>query len=147
MFTLRVALRYLFSKKTHSAVNVISLISVTGVALASMAIVCVLSVFNGFTDLASEKISQLSPDLRIEPVRGKAIANADSLCSVVANVEGVMTAAPTIEERALAIYGPHQMPVTLKGVTSDYDILTGIRDIVKDDGDFLLTEDDLGDFR
>lgn len=146
MFTLRVALRYLFSKKTHSAVNVISLISVTGVALASMAIVCVLSVFNGFTDLASEKISQLSPDLRIEPVRGKAIADADSLCAVVANVEGVMTAAPIIEERALAIYGPHQMPVTLKGVTSDYDILTGIRDIVKDDGDFLLTEDDLGDF-
>ena len=55
---------------------------------------------------------------------GKAIADADSLCAVVANVEGVMTAAPTIEERALAIYGPHQMPVTLKGVTPDYDILT-----------------------
>ena len=51
MFTLRVALRYLFSKKTHNAVNVISTISIIGVAVATMAIVCVLSVFNGFTDL------------------------------------------------------------------------------------------------
>ena len=69
MFTLRVALRYLFSKKTHNAVNVISTISIIGVAVATMAIVCVLSVFNGFTDLATAKISQLAPDLRVAVLR------------------------------------------------------------------------------
>lgn len=76
MLTLRVALRYLISRKNHSAVNVISLISMTGVAVATMAIVCVLSVFNGFTELAKSKISQLSPDLRIESREGKVIHGA-----------------------------------------------------------------------
>ena len=61
MFTLRVALRYLFSKKTHNAVNVISTISIIGVAVATMAIVCVLSVFNGFTDLATAKYRNSHP--------------------------------------------------------------------------------------
>ena len=56
MLTLRIALRYLFSKKTHNAVNIISGISVIGVAVATMAIVCVLSVFNGFTDVAAEDV-------------------------------------------------------------------------------------------
>ncbi len=140
MLTLRVALRYLFAKKTHSAVNVISLISVVGVAVATMAIVCVLSVFNGFTDLASSKLSKLDPQLKITPTSGKVIANADSLVAVLSGMAQIEAAAPTIEENALAIYGSQQMPVVIKGVTSDYDRLTQIRDIVKSDGDFLLSD-------
>ncbi len=140
MLTFRVALRYLFAKKTHNAVNVISLISVVGVAVATMAIVCVLSVFNGFTDLASSKLSRLDPQLKITPITGKVIANADSLVSELMAMDGVAVAAPTIEENALAIYDTRQMPVVIKGVTEDYDRLTSIRDIVKSDGDFLLTD-------
>lgn len=88
MLTLRIALRYLVSKKTHSAVNVISGISVAGVAVATMAIVCVLSVFNGFTDVAADRLSYLSPDLRVESLTGKTIADADSLCRRLRIVAG-----------------------------------------------------------
>ena len=55
MLALRIALRYLFAKKSHAAVNIISMISMAGIAVAAMAMVCVLSVFNGFTDLASSR--------------------------------------------------------------------------------------------
>ena len=140
MLTLRVAFRYLLAKKTHSAVNVISLISVVGVAVATMAIVCVLSVFNGFTDLASSKLSRLDPQVKITPTSGKVIHNADSLVMELLSMDGVAVAAPTLEENALAIYDTRQMPVVIKGVTEDYSRLTSIRDIVKSDGDFLLSD-------
>ncbi len=146
MFTLRVALRYLFSKKTHNAVNVISTISIIGVAVATMAIVCVLSVFNGFTDLATAKISQLAPDLRVESTEGKTIASPDSLLRVIGAIEGVTAAAPTIEEHALAIYGDRQMPVLMKGVTEAFDTITQLRSTIKEDGTFLLTDSGYGDF-
>lgn len=146
MLTLRVALRYLISRKNHSAVNVISLISMTGVAVATMAVVCVLSVFNGFTELAKSKISQLSPDLRIESREGKVIHGADSLTSIIRRLPEVATAAPTIEEHALAIYSGRQMPVVMKGVTEAYDTITEIRPIVKDDGTWILSDSIYGDF-
>ncbi|MCM1517321.1 MAG: FtsX-like permease family protein [Pseudoflavonifractor sp.] len=140
MLTLRVALRYLFAKKSHSAVNIISIISVAGVAVATLAIVCVLSVFNGFADLAGDKLSQLDPEIKVYPMSGKVIANADSLAAVLRAVPGVEVAAPTIEENALAVYGNRQMPVVIKGVTDDYDRVTSIRSIVKDDGTFMLSD-------
>jgi ABC-type lipoprotein release transport system permease subunit len=146
MFSLRVALRYLFSKRKHGAVNVISTVSVVGVAVATMAIVCVLSVFNGFTDLATAKISLLTPDLRIEPREGKTISNGDSLAAVIAKLPGVKHAAPTVEEHALATYLDKQMPVRIKGVTNAYDSITNLRSIIKEDGGFLLDEDDAGNF-
>lgn len=146
MLTLRVALRYLFSKKTHSAVNVISLISMTGVAVATMAIVCVLSVFNGFTDLAKSKIAQLSPDLRIENLTGKTIADADSITALLRDMPEIATASPTIEEHALAIYSDRQIPVIIKGVTEAYNSITDIRSIVLDDGTWMLNDPEYGDF-
>ena len=138
MFALKVALRYLFSKKTHGAVNVISLISVIGVAVATMAVVCVLSVFNGFTDLALSKISHLAPDLRVEPAVGAVIENADSLSLELLQLEYVELAQPTIEQHALAIYDTRQMPVSLKGVVDDYNRLTGIESLIKEDGSYVL---------
>ncbi len=132
MLSLRIAIRYLFSKKTHSAVNVISLISVAGVAVATVAIVCVLSVFNGFTDLASLHLSRLDPDVKVQPVSGKIIANADSLVQVINSVNGVAKAVPTIEEQALAIYYSQQMPVNIKGVPTDYDGVIDLQSIVID---------------
>lgn len=138
MMTLRIALRYLFAKKSHSAVNVISIISVAGVAVATLATVCVLSVFNGFSDLAGDKLSQLDPEVKVYPARGKVIQDADSVISVLEGISGVAVAAPTIEENALAVYGSHQMPVVIKGVTDRYPDITAIRSIVKEDGVFML---------
>ena len=139
MVSLRIAIRYLFSKKTHNAVNVISLISLAGVAVATMAIVCVLSVFNGFSDLSAAHLSLLDPDLKITPLEGKSISSVDSLIYEIEQIDGVDVAIPTIEEQALAIYGDRQMPVMIKGVPSEYENTTDIKSIVID-GDFCLTD-------
>ncbi|MCM1504170.1 MAG: ABC transporter permease [Muribaculum sp.] len=143
---MKIAWRYLFSKKTHSAVNIISSVSVAGVALATATMVCVLSVFNGFSDLAYSQISELTPDLRVEPLNGKVIANADSLASIISKLESVNIAAPTLEERALAIYGGRQMPVRAKGVTDEFRSMVAIDSITKDDGAFILYDSVWGDF-
>lgn len=139
MVSLRIAIRYLFSKKTHNAVNVISLISLAGVAVATMAIVCVLSVFNGFSDLSAAHLSLLDPDLKITPLEGKSISSVDSLIYEIEQIDGVDVAIPTIEEQALAIYGDRQMPVMIKGVPPEYENTTDIKSIVID-GDFCLTD-------
>ena len=139
MVSLRIAIRYLFSKKTHNAVNVISLISLAGVAVATMAIVCVLSVFNGFSDLSAAHLSLLDPDLKITPLEGKSISSVDSLIYEIEQIDGVDVAIPTIEEQALAIYGDRQKPVMIKGVPSEYENTTDIKSIVID-GDFCLTD-------
>lgn len=145
MLTLRIALRYLFSRKTHSAVNVISMISAIGVAVATMAIVCVLSVFNGFSELALDKISYIAPDLRIEPAKGKIIYNSDSLVTSLKKLDEVAIAAPTLEEKGLLIYDSNQLPVNLKGITPDYSTITGIDSLIKSDGEFILFDSIRGD--
>lgn len=139
MFSLKIALRYLFSKKTHNVVNVISLISVVGVAIATIAIVCVLSVFNGFEDLAAQSLSKLDPQLKILPVKGKVIANADSLAQAISSVDGVKIALPEIEEQAFAIYRQQQMPVVIKGVDSLCQQLIDIDSTIID-GYFMLKD-------
>lgn len=137
---LRIALRYLLSRKSHSAVNVISLVSTAGVAVAVMAIVCVLSVFNGFSDMASEQMGVLTPDIRVAPAQGKTIDRADSITQAIRAIAGIAAAAPTLEERALAVTGGRQMPVRIKGVTEAYDTITGIADAVHSDGLFMLAD-------
>jgi len=139
MVSLRIALRYLFSKKRHNAVNVISVISIAGVAVAAAAIVCVLSVFNGFSDLAYSHISLIDPELKITPKKGKTLNNADSLALVIKSVPGVAQAMPTVSEQALAIYGERQQPVTIKGVPDDFNELVGIENTLID-GKFLLKD-------
>lgn len=132
MVSLRIALRYLFSKKSHNAVNVISIISMMGVAVATAAIVCVLSVFNGFSDLALDRLSKIDPDLRLVPVRGKTVEQADSLARVLAAVPGVDMAMPVVEEHALAMFDGSQMAVRLLGVPDGYGRITGIERIMID---------------
>lgn len=137
---LKIALRYLKAKKTHSAVNIISIISVCGVMITTAALVCVLSVFNGFSGLISDKLSKLDPQIKIQPIEGKTIANADSLISIVNSIEGVTKATPVIEEQALAIYANHQMPVHFKGVSDDYNTCTNIEDVILY-GDYAISDE------
>ena len=137
---LRIALRYLVSRKSHTAVNIISAISIAAVAVTAMAMVCVLSVFNGFAGLVGDKLSRLDPQIKVVATEG-VIENSDSLIDVLRKIDGVTLATPTIESRALAIYDGRQMPVVVKGVASDYERLTAIDSLIKDDGDFLLSLD------
>lgn len=133
MLALRIAIRYLFAKKSHRAVNVISIIAMAGVAVATMAIVVVLSVFNGFTELSRSHLSKIDPDLLVKPVMGKAFASADSLCAELQALPQVAMALPVLSERGLAISGQNQLPVRLKGVVPDlYSELVPIEQIVID---------------
>lgn len=143
MVSLRIALRYLFSKKSHNAVNVISVISMMGVAVATAAIVCVLSVFNGFSDLAFDRLSKIDPDLRLTPVRGKTIGHADSMARVLAGVPGVDAAMPVVQEHALAIFDGTQMAVRLLGVPDGYSRITDI-DHIMIDGDYMSGDSEGG---
>lgn len=140
--TLRVALRYLFAPKSHSAVNVISFISVAGVAVATLAIVCVLSVFNGFTEVASSRLSVLDPALRVSPASGKQIADADSLLSLITRTMSpdVTGVSAVVEERALAVYGDRQMSVRIRGVDSLYASHTPVEAALID-GEFFAGHD------
>ncbi len=135
MVSLRIALRYLVSKKSHSAVNVISLVSMAGVAVATIAIVCVLSVFNGFTDIANARLSVIDPDIKILPASGKTIPGADSLAVRLTQLAVVDTAVATIEEQALAIVGQRQMAVDMKGVPGGYTRVSSIDRMIID-GDY-----------
>lgn len=132
MLALRIALRYLFAKKSHSAVNVISVISTAGIAVAAMAMVCVMSVFNGFTDLASSRLSAIDPDVKVTPREGKTFDAADSLAAAVGALPGVRSVAPVLSERALAIHDGAQMPVSVKGVPDGYGSVSAIGSLVID---------------
>ncbi len=130
--TFEIARRYLHSRKSHSAVNVICGVAVGGVAIAVMAIVVVLSVFNGFASLAERQMGRLDADLRIEPAAGKTLAAADSLRSLVASMPEVAGAAAVIDERALAVSGTSQMPVRIKGVGDTFRSVTAMDSITID---------------
>ncbi|MGM9804393.1 MAG: FtsX-like permease family protein [Muribaculaceae bacterium] len=136
---LHIALRYLRSKKSHSAVNIISIVSVCGVIVATAAIVCVLSVFNGFGQLIQSKLSILDADIVITTSTGKVMNNGDSVVAVAQSVPGVMVAMPTVEDQALAMFYNYQMPVTLKGVPENYDALTNVKSAIID-GSFMLND-------
>lgn len=124
---IRIASRYLWSRKSHSAVTAIAVAGVCGVALATMAIICVLSVFNGFRDAIMGRDSRIIPDLLVEPVRGSLIDDADSLELAIGNVPGVAVTSAAVTDEAVAYYDSHQLPIRLLGVRPDaYRRLTAI---------------------
>lgn len=134
---LRIALRYLKSKKTHNAVNVISIISICGVVVTTAAMVCILSVFNGFRGLIMGKLAMLDPQISITATLGKTISDADSVVSAVKAIDGVQEAMPVITDNALAVFTDYQMVVRLKGVPDDYDKINDIDSVIVD-GEFQL---------
>lgn len=116
MLTLIIARRYLVSRKSHAAVNIISYVSIAGIALAVAAMVVVLSVFNGFRAFTGNQITALEADCTVIPSTGKTIMNADSLCQLLGDIDGVSEASPVITERAFAIARDRQMPVMVYGI-------------------------------
>ena len=132
--TAAIAWRYLLSKKSHGAVATISTVSVCAMAVATAAIICVLSVFNGFRREIGVRLDTLSPDVEITPARGKTFAEADSLAGRVAAVAGVALATPTLSDNALLLYNGQEMPVKVKGVVPEqYEKVTAIRTLIPQD--------------
>ncbi len=129
-FPLFVARRYLFSKKSHSAINIISAISAAGLALATAALICVLSVFNGFHDLIGGLYSTFDPQLEIVPVKGKYVDAADPLLKDVKQADGVAMISGSFQENALILYKGNPLVVNVKGVENNFGKVTGVDSIV-----------------
>jgi lipoprotein-releasing system permease protein len=142
-FPFYIARRYLFSKKTTHAINVISGISVVGVAVATMALVVTLSVFNGFHDLVASFLTSFDPQLKVTPVKGKTVAADDPRLTQIRELPQVDVATECMEDQALAIYNGRQAMVTVKGVDDNFDQLTHIGEILIGDGTFELHAADM----
>jgi len=140
---LYIARRYLFSKKSTNVINVISAISVTGVMVATMAMVVVMSVFNGFSDLVATFFTAFDPQIEVVPTQGKACAADDPVIEKIKHMDIVEVSSECIEDQALAIYSDQQAMVHIKGVDENFEKLTHIRDICYGDGVFDLQAADL----
>ena len=133
-----IARRYLFSKKSTNAINIISVISMTGVAVATMALVIVLSVFNGFHDLVASFFTNFDPQLEVVPARGKTAAADDAVLMQIRQMPEVELVSECVEDQALAFYNGQQAMVTVMGVDDNFARMTHIHDILYGDGDFSL---------
>lgn len=138
-----IARRYLFSKKKHNAINIISGVSVCGVALATMALVCTLSVFNGFQDMVASFFTAFDPELKITVRQGKVFnPSADTLQQVRALPE-VDVWTETIEENAMIQYKDRQVMAVVKGVDDNFQQLTSIDSLLYGVGSFMLHDADV----
>lgn len=137
-FPFFIARRYLFSKKSTNAINIISAISMVGVAVATMALVIVLSVFNGFHDLVASFFTNFDPQIEVVPTRGKsAPADAPALTTIKAMPE-VLVATECVTDQALAYYNGRQAMVNVMGVDDNFAQLTHINSILYGQGEFCL---------
>ncbi len=137
-FPFYIARRYLFSKKSTNAINVISAISVVGVAVATMAMVIVLSVFNGFRDLVASFFTNIDPERKVVPVRGKSAPADDTTLVRMKQWPSVAVATECVEDQALAVYKGRQAMVTVMGVDDNFEQLTDFSQVLRGDGDFTL---------
>ena len=136
-----IARRYIFSKKSHNAINIISGISVVGVAVATMALVCTLSVFNGFHDLVASLFTAFDPQLRITLAEGSTIQANDSRLQKVKKLDCVAVYTPVMEGQAMVVLNGQQHVVTIMGVADNFSKQTHIKDILYGEGSFGLHAD------
>jgi lipoprotein-releasing system permease protein len=116
----RIAIRYFFSRSKRSFISVIARIAMAGVAVGTMAMIVVLSVFNGMEDLNRNMFKTFNPDVKVTPVTGKRFSISDSLIGEIKAVKGVQVVTRVIEDNAIARYGSLQTIVRLKGVDSSF---------------------------
>ena len=132
-----IAKRYLFAKKSQNVINIISAISMGGVAVGTMALIVVLSVFNGFDSLVRSLYDSFNPDLKISLVEGKTFTPDPNKLEALNKIPGVLDVARVLEDKALLRYGNKQTIAIVKGVSSNFDKVTGI-DTMIIDGKYIL---------
>lgn len=136
-----IARRYLFCKKSHNAINVISIISMMGVAVATMALVCTLSVFNGFQDLVAGLFTAFDAELLVKPASQATMRDDDEAVEILRQHPDVAVCTPVLEDQALVLQGDRQQVVTIMGVDDNFTEQTQIEDILYGDGTFMLHAD------
>ena len=138
-FSFRIARRYLFSKKSHNAINIISAISAIGIAIGTMALIVVLSVFNGFERLISDMFSNFDPDLKITLIKGKTFLVDTEDFEQVRKLKSIAFFTEIVEENALLRFKDKQMPAKIKGVSPSFRQMSQIDQIIFD-GKFELND-------
>lgn len=129
---LKIAWRYLFAKKQFNAIHIITAISSAAVGVVTAAMVCVLSVMNGFGVMVEQLFSQFDPDLRITTQKGKSFSISEEKRDELLGLPSVDLLSESITETALVYFEDKQMPVQLQGVDAEFDELTGIEQIITD---------------
>lgn len=140
-YRLFIARRYLFSRKSHHAINIISGISVAGVAIATMAMVCTLSVFNGFRDLVAGLFTAFDPQLRVTLTEGSSVSQDDEALQRLRKHPDVKVYTPVMEGQALVVQDRRQQVVTVMGVADNFPEQASINNILYGDGSFCLHAD------
>ena len=140
-FPFFIARRYLFAKKSHNVINVISAISVAGIVLASFALICTLSVFNGFHELVESLFGNFDPDVKIVASKGKFFSTDDSRIQKAQELPFIESCSFTLEEQALISYKSRQQIAIIKGVEDSYHDLTGIENLLRGNGIFMLEDE------
>ena len=133
-----IARRYLFSKKSTSTINIISAVSATGIMVATMSLVVVLSAFNGFSDLVATLFTSFDQQLKVIPTEGKRMPHDIKILQDIRGLDDIDVATETLEDQALAIYGRQQAMVKVKGVDDTFQKLVNINGILFGDGRFDL---------
>ncbi|WP_277120736.1 FtsX-like permease family protein [Bacteroides ndongoniae] len=135
-----IARRYLFSKKKHNAINIISAVSVCGVALATLALICTLSVFNGFQDMVAGFFTAFDPELKITVREGKVFDPHESRVAQIHAMPEIEVWTETLEENAMVQYKDRQTMAVIKGVEDNFEQLTAIDSLLYGTGKFVLND-------
>ncbi len=133
-----IAKRYLFSKKSHQAINIISGVAVAGVTLATIAMVCTLSVFNGFKMLVAEQFTAFDPEIKITAERGKTFDASSESIKKIKKLPEIAVATECVEDKVMIQYNGRQVMATIKGVEDNFAQLTNIEKVLIGNGTFKL---------
>ncbi len=137
-----IAKRYLFAKKSHNVINIISLISASGIALGTMALIIILSVYNGFEGLIKSLYSTHDCDLLILPKDGKSFIPVSDDFSKIKSSDKIASFCEIIEENIFIKYSQQESVATIKGVDSNYQKITKLKDYLSD-GEFSLYQGEI----
>ena len=129
---LRFALRYLFARKSHNVINIISGISVAGMAIGTAALIIILSVFNGFNKLVSDSLGDAQPDLVVKPATGKAFVPDSTVFAWLYGLDKVYNMSSIIEEQAFIAFDGKQSLARVKGVDSVFEEESPLKDHITD---------------
>ena len=136
-----IAWRYLFAKKSHNVINIISIISAAGIAIGCAALVIILSIYNGFDSIVRDLNDSHTADVLVTPATGK-VFNPDARFDFLKDDPRVRAACGVLEESVFVQYGDRNKVVVAKGVDSLYERVTGLREHLTE-GEFSLGFGDL----
>lgn len=139
-----VAWRYLFSRKRRSAINLITAISAMGVMVATTALVCVLSVLNGFEKMVESAYCVFDPDLKIVPAEGETLQLDDPTLLTALSQGDIVAHAVTLSQQGLVMYDEMQMPVQVLGVDNGFTQVVTLDSIMMSGAWKVYNDDNYG---